>query len=98
MHLSALCLSVPSPDSSPVSVHLLSLESDHRIRQQVGEVKLSPLLNDILMFAHKQPPDVGEEEAPAGVVRVRVGLRVLVVDSVVPGPLEDVILQGEHRP
>ena len=81
-----------------VSVHLLSLEPDHRISQQVGDVKLPPLLDNIPMLADKQPPDMGEEEAPAGVVGISVGLRVLVVDSVVPGPLEDVILQRECRP
>lgn len=81
-----------------VPVHLLSLEPDHRISQQVSDIKSFPLLNDISMLPNKQPPDVGEEEAPAGVVGVSIGLRVLVVDSVVPGPLEDVILQRERRP
>lgn len=81
-----------------VSVHLLSLEPDHRISQQVGDVKLPPLLDNIPMLADKQPPDMGEEEAPAGVVGISVRLRVLVVDSVVPGPLEDVVLQRECRP
>lgn len=66
--------SCPSRDNSMVSVHLLSLESDHRISQQVSDVKLSPLLDDISMFANKQPPDMGEEEAPAGIVRVSVSL------------------------
>lgn len=44
------------------------------------------------MLAHQQPADVGEEEAPFGIVGVRVGLGELVVDAVVPGPLEYVIL------
>lgn len=44
------------------------------------------------MLAHQQPADVGEEEAPFGVVGVRVGLGELVVDAVVPGPLEYVVL------
>ena len=70
-----LCLLVLSPrDKSMVSVHLLSLESDHRISQQVSEVKFSPLLNDIWMFANKEPPDMREEEAPAGIVWVSIGL------------------------
>lgn len=81
-----------------VSIHLLSLEPDHRISQQVSDIQVSPLLDDISMLPNKQPPDVGEEEAPAGVVGVSVSLRVLVVDSMVPGPLEDVVLQRECRP
>lgn len=54
-----MCLSCslsrgPVPrDNSVVSIHLLSLEPDHRISQQVSEVKLSPLLNDISMLANK---------------------------------------------
>lgn len=61
-------------DSSVVSVHLLSLESDHRISQEVSDVQLSPLLDDIPMLPNKQPPNVGEEEAPAGIVGVSVSL------------------------
>lgn len=95
--LRSVSRSCPARDNSAVSLHLLSLESNHRISQQVSEVKLAPLLDDISMFANKQPPDMGEEETPAGIVRVSIGLWVLVVDSVVPGPLKDVILQREHR-
>jgi hypothetical protein len=38
---------------------------------------------------------VREKEAAAGVVGVRVGVDVLVVDPVVGGPVVDVILKGE---
>lgn len=48
------------------------------------------------MLAHEEPADVGEEEAPAGVVRVRVRLRVLVVHAVVSAPLVDVVLHKKH--
>lgn len=44
------------------------------------------------MFAHHQPTNVSKEEAPHGVVRVGVRLRVLVVNPVVSGPFEDIIL------
>ncbi len=37
---------------------------------------------------------VREEEAPVGVVRVRVGLAELVVGAVVPGPHVDGVLRG----
>lgn len=38
---------------------------------------------------------MGEEEAPHSIVRVCICLRELVMDTVVPGPLIDVILQGK---
>lgn len=76
--------------------HLLSLEPDNGVVQQVSEIQFSPLLDDVPVFAHEQPADVGEEEATAGVVRVCVRLRVLVVHAVVSAPLVDVILQREH--
>lgn len=79
-----------------VCSHLLSLEPDDGVVQQVSEIQFSPLLNDVPVLAHEQPADVGEEEATAGVVRVCVRLRVLVVHAVVSAPLVDVILQREH--
>lgn len=73
-------------------LHSLSLEPDDRVFQQVSEIQLPALLDDIAVLAHEEPADVGEEEAAAGVVRVRVRLRVLVVHAVVPAPLVDVVL------
>lgn len=49
------------------------------------------------MFANQQPADVGEEKAPFGVVGVCVGLRELVVDAVVPGPLVYVVLLAQRQ-
>lgn len=45
------------------------------------------------MLAHEQPANVGEEEAPHGIVWVCVRFRELVMDTVVPDPLIDVVLQ-----
>lgn len=56
------------------SGHLLSLEPDDRVIQQVSEIQLPALLDDVAVLAHEEPADVGEEEAAAGVVRVRVRL------------------------
>lgn len=75
--------------------HLLSLESDDGVIQQIGEIQLSSLFYDVFVLAHKQPANVGEEEAPHSIVRVCICLGELVVDTVVPGPLIDVILQGK---
>lgn len=77
--------------------HLLSLEHNHFVGQQVLELQLSSPLDDFRVFAHQQPADVGEEEAPRGVVRVAVCLRVLVVHPVIPGPLVDIILWTEEQ-
>lgn len=86
-------LSTPTPRQKR---NLLSLEPDDGVVQQVGEVQLPALLDDVAVLAHEEPADVGEEEAAAGVVRVRVRLRVLVVHTVVPAPLVDVILCKTH--
>lgn len=79
------------------SGHLLSLEHDDFVGQQVLELQLSSLLDDFRVFAHQQPADVGEEEAPRGVVRVCICLRVLVVHPVIPGPLVDIVLWTEEE-
>lgn len=94
-------LSTP-PHTRAQHSHLLSLEPDNRVIQQVSEIQFPPLLYDVPVLAHEQPANVGEEEATAGVVRVRVCLRVLVVHTVVSAPLVDVVLhrkawRGERR-
>lgn len=73
---SLCCFYVLAPEGqlSVMPIHLLSLDPDHRISKQVSDVKLSPLLNNIRMLANKQPPDMGEEEAPAGIVGVSIRL------------------------
>jgi len=76
--------------------HLLSLEPDNRVIKQVSEIQFPPLLYDIPVLPHKQPANVGEEEAAAGVVWVRICLRVLVVHTVVSAPLIDVVLHRKH--
>lgn len=88
-------LSTP-PHTRAQHSHLLSLEPDNRVIQQVREIQFPPLLYDVPVLAHEQPANVGEEEATAGVVRVRVCLRVLVVHTVVSAPLVDVVLHGKH--
>lgn len=68
------------------------LEHHHRVGLQVGQVQLLAFFDHVRMLAHQQPADVGEEEPPFGIVRVRVCLGELVVDAVVPGPLKYVVL------
>lgn len=70
------------------------LEHHHGVGLQVGQVQLLAFFDYVGMLAHQQPADVGEEEPSRGVVGVGVSLRELVVDAVVPGPLEYVVLMG----
>lgn len=69
------------------------MKLDDSVGQQVAEVQLAPFLDDVGVFAHQQPADVSEEEAPHGVVGVGVRLRILVVDPVVSGPFKDIVLR-----
>lgn len=78
--------------SGCVCVRSPFLEHNHRVCLEVLQLQLASLFDDVGMLADQQPADVGEEEAPLSVVGVGVRLRELVVDSVVPGPLVDVIL------
>lgn len=68
------------------------LEHHHRVGLQVGQIQLLAFLDHVRVLAQQQPADVGEEEPPFGVVGVCVGLGEPVVDAVVPGPLEYVVL------
>ena len=47
------------------------------------------------MLPAHQPANVGEEEAPVGIVRVSVRVRVLVVLSVVTDPHPETVLAGQ---
>lgn len=89
---SPFCQRQLPPTQRKTNICSPSLEHHHLVGLQVGQVQLPAFFDDVGMLAHQQPADVGEEEPPFGVVGVRVGLRELVVDAVVPGPLEYVVL------
>ena len=72
------------------------LESHHRILFQIGQVDCATFFDHRRMFGAHEPAHVGEEESPFGVVWIGIGLRVLVMDSVVTTPHEDTVLHG-HR-
>lgn len=76
---------------------LLPLKHNNFVRLQVVEFELAPFLDDVGVFAHQQPADVREEEAPHGVVRVGLRLRVLVVNPVVSSPFVDIILEQGRK-
>lgn len=59
---------------------------------QVSKLQLASFLNNVRVFAHQQPANVSKEEAPDGVVRVSISLRIFVVNPVVTSPFKDIIL------
>lgn len=73
----------------------LLLEHDEGVLVQVGEVEVASGLDDGGMLLDEEPAHVSEEEAAGGIVRVGLGLRELVVDAVVAGPVEDAALVGD---
>lgn len=72
---------------------VLLLVREDGVAVQIGHVDSLALVLHFRMLLAQEPSDVGEEEASLGVVRVRVGLAVLVVDSVVPGPVNHRVLE-----
>jgi hypothetical protein len=75
---------------------LLLVKLYHRIAGHVAHVNLAALFNNVRMFAHHQPSNVGKKEATVGVVRVCVGFAVLVVHAVVAHPLENCVLKQRN--
>lgn len=71
-----------------------TLEAHQRVRPHVRHVNLGAFLLHQRVLPTEQPADVGKEEAPFGVVRIGVRLRVLVVGAVVANPFVDVILDS----
>lgn len=75
--------------------HSLFVEPDDRISQEVAGVDGFALADDFRVLSTEQPTDVCEEKASSCVVGVGVCLRILVVDTMVSGPLVDVVLKQE---
>lgn len=76
-------------------VDLLALPDDHPVLLEVGHVHGATLDQHVAMLADHQPAHVREEEASLRVVRVGVGVRELVVHTMVAHPLVDVVLEGD---
>jgi len=47
------------------------------------------------VFPAQQPTNMGEEETTSGIMWISVGLRKLVMYTVITGPLYNVVLKGE---
>lgn len=61
----------------------LLLESNDGITKEILTGNRTALTDDFRMFAAEQPADMGEEEASGGIVRISIGFRVLVVDTMI---------------
>lgn len=75
---------------------ILPLKHHNFVGVQVSKLQLASFLNNVRVFAHQQPANVSKEEAPDGVVRVSISLRIFVVNPVVTSPFKDIILKC-HR-
>lgn len=90
------CLEVPLKVIDDSCVDLLALPDDHPVLLEVGHVHGATLDQHVAMLADHQPAHVREEEASLCVVRVGVGVRELVVHTMVAHPLVDVVLEGDR--
>jgi len=68
---------------------LLVLEPQNRIGREVSHINAFAILDDVRMLLAHQPAHVGEEEAATGIVWIRVGIRILVMDPMVSDPFYD---------
>lgn len=71
-----------------------ALPNDNRILLEIAHVDRGTLVDDVRMLAHQEPAHVREEEASLRVVRIRIRVRKLVVDSMIPHPFVNMILQS----
>jgi len=72
----------------------LLLPVDDWIGLQIREIHFSSDLDDIGMLLDEQPSHVSEEKSTCGVVRIGIGFREFVVDSVITGPMVNAALVG----
>lgn len=70
------------------------LPHDDPVRLQVAHVDGQPLLDDGRVRRQEHPADVREEEAASRVMRIRIGLRVFVMDTMVERPCVSVALEN----
>ena len=75
-------------------MYSLSLEHNNGISSNVIHGNPFPFRVDIPVFLDKQPAHVGKEEPSVGIVGVSVSVGKLMVDSMVPDPFIDVVLQS----
>jgi len=72
-----------------------SLELQQGVLVEISEVDILALDADVWVLFDHEPAHMCEEESATGIMGVSLGLRVLVVNSVVTGPLDQIILEGD---
>lgn len=87
----------PNGDQSEEWNKVSLLPHDDRVRFQIGHVDVFALLHHRRTRRQEHPADVGEKESAPGVVRVRIGFRIFVVDAVVQRPRVSVSLQMANK-
>lgn len=84
-----------------------ALPDDNKILLEIAHINRSPFADDIRMLTDQKPTHVRKEETPLRVVRIRVRVREFMMDSVIPHPLINMILESyglqkhkdnSHRP
>lgn len=78
------------------SQHILLMELNDRVIQDVAHVKLVTLFDHFRVLVHHQPADVGEEESTIGIVWISRGFRELVVNAMIANPIIEGVLAGQR--
>jgi hypothetical protein len=73
---------------------VLFLEGDDRVSGEVREVETLALLNESRVLPAEEPAHVSKEKPTLGIMRIGMGLGVLVMNTVVPAPLPNAVLEG----
>lgn len=73
------------------------MPDDDKILLKIAHIDRGSLVDDIRVLTDQEPAHMREEEASLCVVRVRVRVREFMMDSVIPHPLVNVILQNTHQ-
>lgn len=68
------------------------MELNDRVCQDIAHVDSSALLEDQWVLLQHQPSNVGKEEAAIGVVRIGIGFRVLMMNSMISDPIVKCVL------
>ena len=82
-----------------IYMHLLALESYHRVTHQIIHCDLFTFANHFRMLANQKPTNVSKEKTSCSIVWVGIRFRILVVYSMVSWPFKNMILSeniNEH--
>ena len=75
---------------------ILVLKLQDWISSEVTQIRFSSAFDDHRMLLQHQPADVSKKESPVCIVRIRISLRVLVMYTMIPAPVDDIVLNGRR--